>query len=120
MQNIRCIGRYNDVWNILDEVNFEDNYEEHKRVIFPRKNEGEEPKGIYRPIDVDIDYIDDVWNITVIDFCERLVIALGLSRMGYKITDIYEQGFTVLLSLNVVEEQLKHDIFEIIDRKSVV
>ena len=115
MQNIRCIGRYNDVWNILDEVNFEDNYEEHKRVIFPRKNEGEEPKGIYRPIDVDIDYIDDVWNITVIDFCERLVIALGLSRMGYKITDIYEQGFTVLLSLNVVEEQLKHDIFEIMD-----
>ena len=108
MQNIRCIGRYNDVWNILDEVNFEDNYEEHKRVIFPRKNEGEEPKGIYRPIDV-------VWNITVIDFCERLVIALGLSRMGYKITDIYEQGFTVLLSLNVVEEQLKHDIFEIMD-----
>lgn len=101
--------------NILDEVNFEDNYEEHKRVIFPRKNEGEEPKGIYRPIDVDIDYIDDVWNITVIDFCERLVIALGLSRMGYKITDIYEQGFTVLLSLNVVEEQLKHDIFEIMD-----
>ena len=94
--------------NILDEVNFEDNYEEHKRVIFPRKNEGEESKGIYRPI-------DDVWNITVIDFCERLVIALGLSRMGYKITDIYEQGFTVLLKMNVIEDQLKHDIFEIME-----
>lgn len=76
--------------NILDEVNFEDNYEEHKRVIFPRKNEGEEPKGIYRPIDVDIEYLEDIWNITEIEFSDRLVIAIGLYRKGYKITDIYE------------------------------
>ena len=91
--------------NILDEVNFEDNYEEHKRVIFPRKNEGEEPKGIYRPIDVDIEYLEDIWNITEIE----------LYRKGYKITDIYEQGFTVLLKMNVIEDQLKHDIFEIME-----
>lgn len=101
--------------NILDEVNFEDNYEEHKRVIFPRKNEGEEPKGIYRPIDVDIAYLEDIWNITEIEFSDRLVIAIGLYRMGYKITDIYEQGFTVLLKMNVIEDQLKHDIFEIME-----
>lgn len=44
MQNIRCIGRYNDVWNILDEVNFEDNYEEHKRVIFQEKMKAKNQK----------------------------------------------------------------------------
>lgn len=98
--------------NVLDDL-AEKKDKEDKVVI----NEEKPIKQIrpYTAVQVDDEMLDDIWGLTYIDISEILMIAVGLKKWGYIITDLYEQGFTVILKPEKSVIQLRRDIFNIME-----
>lgn len=69
----------------------------------------------YTTVEVNDELIDEIWGLTYINISEILMIAIGLKKWGYIITDLYEHGFTVILKPEKSVIQLRKDIFNIME-----
>lgn len=98
--------------NVLDDIVAKKDKEEKATINDEKSIKPEKP---YTAVQVDDEMLDDIWGLTYIDISEILMIAVGLKKRGYIITDLYEQGFTVILKPEKSVIQLRRDIFNIME-----
>ena len=98
--------------NVLDDLAEKKNQKSNNK---PIEDKNQKQTKEYLAIQVDEEMLDDIWGLTYIDISEILMIAVGLKKWGYIITDLYEQGFTVILKSEKSVIQLRRDIFNIME-----